>query len=98
MTEEVRGQLSSMETLILAIILVIIISTMNIACFYIGASVRQKVDKGETVKMPNLNPTDLYHEHQRKQEQEKKMKQREVLLRNIENYDGTPYGQEEIPR
>lgn len=87
-----------MEAILLAAILIIINSTTNIACFFIGVSVRQKVDKGETVKMPNLNPSDIYKEHQKKQEQEKKMRQREVLLRNIENYDGTPYGQEEIPR
>lgn len=67
-------------------------------CFLIGASVRQKVDKGEAVKLPNVNPVDLYREHEKKKEQEKKANQREVLLRNIERYDGTPYGQEDIPR
>ena len=81
-----------------SIILVIIIGMMNIMCFMIGASIRQKIDKGEEVKMPNVNPVDLYHEHQKKREQTKKASQREVLLRNIERYDGTPFGQEDIPR
>lgn len=80
------------------VLLIITIGALCMACFFLGASVRQKVDKGETIKMPNLNPSDLYQEHQRKQELDKKAKQREVLLRNIENYDGTPYGQEDIPR
>lgn len=94
MTEEARGQLYSMESILLAIT----ITTLNVVCFLIGASVRQKVDKGETVKLPNVNPVDLYHEHKAKEEQEKKEKQREVLLRNIERYNGTSLGQEEIPR
>lgn len=83
-----------METLLL----VITISTMNIVCFLLGARVRQKVDKGEEVKLPNVNPVDLYHEHQRKKEQDRKMSQREALLHNLDVYDGTSLGQIDIPK
>lgn len=81
-----------------AIALVVCISIMNIACFVTGTSIRQKIDKGEEVKMPDVNPVHMYHDHQKRKEQDKKASQREVLLRNIERYDGTPYGQEDIPR
>ena len=94
MTEETRGQLYSMETIILAIT----ISTLNVVCFLVGASVRQKVDKGKEVNLPNVNPVDWYREHQKKKGQEKKANQREVLLHNIEVYNGTSLGQEDIPR
>lgn len=83
-----------METLLL----VITISTLNMVCFLLGARVRQKVDKGEEVKLPNVNPVDMYHEHQKKTEQDRKNSQREALLHNIEVYDGTPLGQIDIPR
>lgn len=79
------------------IALIITISALNMVCFLIGVNVRQKVDKGEEVKLPEVNPVNLYHEHQEKVEQKKKATQREVLLRNIERYDGTSLGQEDIP-
>lgn len=84
-----------MEFLIIA--LVIITGISNILCFLIGVNVRQKVDKGEEVKLPNVNPVEVYHEHKERQEQKLKASQREVLLRNIERYDGTSIGQEDIP-
>lgn len=80
------------------ILLIIAISTLNAVCFFIGASIRQKVDKGEELKMPNINPVDLYHEHKEKEAQDKKARQREAIIRNIEKYDGTSLGQEDIPR
>lgn len=82
---------------ILIISLVAITGASNILCFLIGASVRQKVDKGEEVKLPNVNPVDMYHEHKDKEEKKLKANQREVLLRNIERYNGTSLGQEDIP-
>lgn len=80
------------------IALVVTISIMNMVCFVIGTSVRQKIDKGKEVKLPTVNPVEAYNDYQKKKEQIKKDSRREVLLRNIERYDGTPFGQEDIPR
>lgn len=80
-----------------AILLIIVVGTLNIVCFLIGVNVRQKVDNGKEVKLPNVNPVEVYHEHQEKKEKKLKASQREVLLRNIERYDGTSLGQEDIP-
>lgn len=79
------------------ILMVLAVGTLNIVCFLIGVNVRQKVDKGEEVKLPNVNPVEMYHEHQEQKDKKLKASQREVLLRNIERYDGTSLGQEDIP-
>lgn len=84
---------------ILTIILIIfVVSTLNVACFYIGAIVGQKVVKGETLEVPNLNPMEAYRAKEEKKEAQKEQDKVEAIMRNIERYDGTPYGQEEIPR
>lgn len=48
-----------------------------------------------------LNPIEAYKEHkEQKQQQEEhnlEQKQLETMLENIENYDGTPTGQRDIP-
>ena len=77
---------------------IIAVSTLNIACFFIGAKVGQKVVKGETLVLPSLNPAEAIKEHNSRKEAERQQKRDEIILRNIEQYDGTPFGQEEVPR
>lgn len=82
------------------ILLVLVIGILCIVCFFIGARVGQKVVKGEEVKAPSiskLNPMNIYKEHQEKQEMEKEKNKVETILRNIERYDGTDTGQEDVP-
>lgn len=66
------------------------------ACFLIGARVGQKVVKGETVELPN--PVKAIKEHQAKKEAEFQQNKIDVIMENIENYDGTGYGQKDVPR
>lgn len=82
-----------MEVLLLATM-----GAVNILCFFIGAKVGQTVVKGEKVEMPSINPLTLYREHQDKREADKEQEKIEAVMRNIEAYDGTSFGQEEIPR
>lgn len=82
-----------MEVLLLAIM-----SLSNILCFLIGARVGQKVNKGEEVKLPTVNPVELYREQQARKEAEYKQSQFDTIMRNIDNYNGTPDGQEDVPR
>lgn len=82
------------------ILLVLVIGILCIVCFFIGARVGQKVVKGEEIKAPSiskLNPINIYKEHQEKQEMEKEKNKVETILRNIERYDGTDNGQEDVP-
>lgn len=80
------------------LIIIIAISTLNMACFFVGAKVGQKVVKGESLEMPNLNPMEKIREHNSRKEAERKQERDEVILRNIDRYDGTPFGQEDVPK
>ena len=80
-----------MEALLMAVM-----AASNILCFLIGAKVGQKVVKGEEVELPKVNPMEAYREHQERKEAERVKDKVETILRNIDNYDGTPNGQEEV--
>ena len=67
-----------------------------IVCFVIGANVGQSVSKGEKVEIPKLNPAKAYREREARKEAEKKQKELEKVLRNIDRYDGTSKGQEDV--
>lgn len=82
-----------MEALLLAIM-----GAVNIACFIIGAKVGQAVSKGETIETPTINPMQLYREKEARKEAQKEQEQIETIMRNIERYDGTSSGQEEVRR
>lgn len=79
------------------LILIIVIGTMNLLCFYFGAKVGQKVVNREEIKvLPN--PIKAYQKHQEKKEQEKETEVMDTILHNIDAYDGTSIGQKDIPR
>ena len=80
------------------ILLVLTVGVMCIGCFVIGAKVGQKVVKGEDIELPNINPVEAWHEHQERKEAQKEQDRLEVLLQNIENYDGTAIGQKNVPK
>lgn len=81
-----------MEVLLLAVM-----GAVNIFCFLIGAKVGQAVVKGEKVEMPSIDPLKAVREHEAKKEAQKEQDRLNAILRNIEAYDGTGRGQEEIP-
>lgn len=67
-----------------------------IACFIVGAKVGQTIIKGEKVETPNLNPFKAYRENQARKEAEMKQDKIDTILRNIDRYDGTSRGQEDV--
>lgn len=70
-------------------------------CFVLGAKVGQKVVRGETIETPKisaLNPLKAYEEHKEKEAAKQEMDKLEVILNNIEKYDGTERGQEDVPK
>ena len=69
-----------------------------IGCFLIGAKVGQKVAKGEDVELPTVNPIKAIQERRDKQEAEWQQNRIDAIMRNIESYDGTSMGQEDVPR
>jgi hypothetical protein len=78
------------------VLLLAIASLSNIACFVIGAAVGQKVVKAEPIATPTVNPVEAYKEHKQKKEAEAEKNKIDTILRNIDIYDGTGYGQEEV--
>ena len=76
------------------------IGIINILCFFVGAKIGQKVIKGEEIKTPDiskLNPMNIQKKREEKYEVEKEKSKLETILRNIERYDGTDTGQEDVP-
>lgn len=82
------------------ILLILVIGILCIVCFFVGARVGQKVVKGEEIKAPDiskLNPMNIQKKREEKYETEKEKNKLETILRNIERYDGTDTGQEDVP-
>ena len=81
-----------MEVLLLAVM-----GVVNVACFMVGAIVGQTVVKDEKVELPTLNPLKAFQEREAKKEAQKELDRVETILRNIDGYDGTAYGQKDVP-
>lgn len=79
------------------ILLMAVMAAANIACFIIGAKVGQTVQKGESIKVPSVNPMEAVREHKARKETQQKQDRMETILQNIESYDGTPIGQRDVP-
>ena len=82
------------------ILLIAVVGFICALCFILGAKVGQKVVRGEEIKTPQisaLNPLKMYEEHKNKEEAKKEVEKLDVILRNIEIYDGTEKGQEDVP-
>lgn len=71
---------------------------VNIACFLLGAKVGQRVQKGEEIQLPRLDPVAAIREHRAEKEQDGQREKYAAILQNIESYDGTGKGQQEIPK
>lgn len=69
-----------------------------LACFLMGAKVGQTVSKGEPIETPTVNPVKAYREKEAKKEAKKEQERIDTIMRNIESYDGTSRGQEDVPR
>lgn len=80
------------------IILTLVVGTLCIVCFLIGAKVGQQVSRGEKIETPSLNPMKVIKEKQEKKAAEEEQDKIDTILRNIEKYDGTERGQEDVPR
>lgn len=82
----------------MTILTILAVGTLCIVCFFVGAKVGQTVAKGEDIELPNVNPLEAIKEHQAKKEAETEQDKINTILQNIESYDGTAYGQKDVPR
>jgi hypothetical protein len=79
------------------VLLILVVGAVNILCFFVGAKVGQTVAKGEKVEMPSVSPLRAFREMESKAEALREQERIDTILRNIEGYNGTPQGQEDVP-
>ena len=80
----------------MTIAIIITMAISNISCFYIGLKVMQTVFKGKDVEMPKISPTAIIQDRAEKREAKEKQEKMEKIQANIERYDGTPMGQQDV--
>ncbi len=81
------------------ILIIVAVGTLNVVCFFVGAKVGQTVAKDKEIEAPKIKgPVALYKAHIEAKEAEAEKNRMEVILGNIERYDGTGAGQEDVPR
>lgn len=78
-------------------LLLLVMGLTNITCFVIGAKVGQAVSKGKEIETPTINPVKAYREREAKKEAQMEQDRIDTIMRNIEGYDGTSRGQEDVP-
>ena len=82
------------------VLLILSVAFICVICFVLGAKVGQKVVRGEEIETPKisaLNPLKMYEEHKEKEEVKRELDKLDIILKNIERYDGTESGQEDVP-
>lgn len=67
------------------------------ACFLLGARVGQAASKGEKIETPSVNHMEVWKNRQEKKDAQAEQDRIKTILQNIENYDGTGYGQKDVP-
>lgn len=82
---------------IITVALILVVGTLNAVCFFIGAKVGQKVSKDEPIQMPTIDPMKPIREREARRITEKEQQKYDVIMQNIDNYDGTSLGQKDVP-
>ena len=83
-----------METLVI----ILAVGALNVACFFIGAKVGQTVSRGEPIETPTVNPFKIIEHHREERHAAAEQDRIDAILKNIESYDGTGHGQQDVPR
>ena len=78
----------------MSLIEVIILMLINLASFYIGARVGLAVNRNKDL---TLNPLKAIKEHKEQKEADLEERKYKTMMSNIDKYDGTSFGQEDIP-
>ena len=81
----------------ISIILCTVFGVFILVAYTLGLRNGQKLSKNEEIKIPNPNPITAINKEIEKHEDRKKQEALDVMISNIDNYDGTGLGQKEIP-
>lgn len=79
------------------VVMILAVGFVCIASFVMGAKVGQAVAKGENVEAPAINPMEAVRSHRERKEVQMEQDRTAAILRNIDRYDGTGMGQEDVP-
>lgn len=79
------------------VVTILAVGFVCMASFMMGVKVGQAVANGEKVELPAVNPIEAARSHISKKEAQMEQDRMDVILRNIERYDGTSLGQEDVP-
>lgn len=67
------------------------------ASYTLGLRNGQKLAKKEEITMPDVNPVSIVNKQIEKHEIKKEQDLLNIMMDNIDNYDGTGAGQKELP-
>jgi hypothetical protein len=77
---------------------IVVILLFNLLSLVIGTKLGQKVVRGEDIEIPVKSPLKALDDFNLRQELKKEEKILKTIENNIDIYDGTPDGQQDIPR
>jgi hypothetical protein len=78
------------------ILLFIAFAVVNALCFKFGAKVGQAMVKGGKVEKPKNSTLKAFKDRGEKERAEMEREKFETIMRNVERYDGTGRGQEDV--
>ena len=78
------------------ILLALVVGTLCIVCFFVGARIGQKVNNEEKLEVPSLNPMQAIREAKDRKEARREQSMLDTIMQNIEAYDGTGAGQKDV--
>lgn len=83
---------------LMILFIILAVGTLNVACFFIGAKVGQKVVKDEPLELPSLNPLEKVRENRARKAAAAEEERVNTIYQNLDAYNGTGEGQKDIPR
>lgn len=81
----------------MTILMAILISTINLLCFYFGYKVGIKTNNKEEIKLDGINPVKVINTINQTREEAKEQERMKIIAENIDSYNGTGLGQKDIP-
>ena len=78
------------------VLLTLVVGALCIVCFFVGAKVGQQASKGEPITTPEVNPMKIIQKQREEKAAKEEEKKFDKIMRNIDIYDGTDSGQEDI--
>ena len=79
------------------IILCTIFGAFILIAYTLGLRNGQKLSNNREVTMPELNPVKAIQNEIEEHDEKKKQEQFDIIMSNIDNYNGTGIGQQNIP-